>query len=234
MKVESFYDNDSKRYDAKRLTRYFDFLNQSEAEIVASFSQGKDVLEIGCGTGLVMQLLKEKSANIKGVDLSSEMIKKVLEKGLSVQKADAEELPFENNSFDIAYSFKVLSHVPNITKALQEASRVVKNNGHVIVEFYNPFSIKRLTDLLSRRYEQVLTRYDTLSKIKSYLPKELVIEDIRGIRITIAMARLLSVPILSDILIAIERLLSKTYFKYLGSYFVVVCSKKTTKDLERE
>lgn len=226
MTVEAFYDKGSKDYDRLRRGRYFVFLNRTEAEIVKKYCHGKDVLEVGCGTGLIMQELQGSVSNIVGIDLSTEMVRRSLEKGLQVSKADATALPFEDNAFDVVYSLKALPHVRDIAKALREACRVVKEEGWVIFEVYNAYSVKRLTDLLSGRYRGVPTSYYTFSKIKSILPEDLSVEETRGIRIITPVASLLSVPVISRFIITIEHSLSKTFLKFLGSYFVVVCKKR--------
>ena len=154
------------------------------------------------------------------------MVAKTQAKGFKAQKADAQQLPFKNESFDIAYSFKVLSHVPDLGKALSEAARIVKSDGMVIFELYNPFSIKWLSDKCSNRYEKVFTKYYNLKEIKSLMPNKLELVDIKGIRIVTAFAKLMSVPVLGNILVFLEKVLSRTFFKYLGSYFVVVSRKK--------
>jgi len=225
MKVEAFYDKLSEEYDSYRHSGYFVFMHQMETDIVKRVSEGKDVLEIGCGTGLIMQEIKGNVRSIVGVDLSASMVHKALDKGLTVKKADAQALPFQDSCFDTVYSFKVFPHVPDIRKALQEASRVTKKGGRVIIEFYCPYSVKRVTAELSGRFKDVATRYDTLNDVKSALPKELSVEDAIGIRIITPAAFFLSVPIVSHVLAALERFLSKTCLKCFASNLVVVCRK---------
>ncbi len=228
MDVETFYDKDSSGYDKLRQSNYFKFLNQTEAEIVKKVSKNKDTLEVGCGTGLIMEELKDHVKSITGVDLSSEMVAKTSTKGLNATKANAESLPFDDESFDVVYSFKVFAHVNDGSKVLKEASRVVKPGGWVIIEFYNRYGVEHLTALLSRRFKDVQTRYDTLSKFKAMLPNDLSIEAKEGIRIISPTAYLFSIPIISKIIVAVERFLSKTFLKYFGSYFVVICKKQAS------
>ncbi len=104
---------------------------------------GKEALDIGCGPGYVVALYASHGANVTGVDISSRSIELACARmdiyGLkaSIKKANAEELPFEGNMFDIVTSFGVLHHTPNTEKAVREAIRVLRPGGRIILMFYN-------------------------------------------------------------------------------------------------
>ena len=82
----------------------------------------KKVLEIGCGRGAFQDLIEDWI----GVDISSE-VTNFLHKPFKV--AEAENLPFEDNSFDAIWSITTLEHVINPEKALEEIIRVLKPDG---------------------------------------------------------------------------------------------------------
>ncbi len=77
-------------------------------------------LDIGCNTGWLL----ESVPNGVGVDASSVLIEKAQAKGLTVHHARAEELPFEDISFDVAVLGSVLPNIEDWKKALSEARRV--------------------------------------------------------------------------------------------------------------
>lgn len=98
------------------------------------------VLEVGVGTGLSLPLYRP-DLHITGVDISEKMLEKAkdrikthhLEKTVSVQTMDATDLKFANESFDFVVGMYVVSVVPDITKFLEEISRVVKDKGDIIL-----------------------------------------------------------------------------------------------------
>ncbi|WP_410666456.1 bifunctional demethylmenaquinone methyltransferase/2-methoxy-6-polyprenyl-1,4-benzoquinol methylase UbiE [Chryseobacterium sp. FDAARGOS 1104] len=105
----------------------------------------KEVLDVATGTGdLAIAVEKGTDAKVVGLDLSQQMlnvgvikIKKLnLDGKISMQKGDAENLPFEDNRFDaVSVAFGV-RNFENLTKGLAELRRVVKENKSVyILEF---------------------------------------------------------------------------------------------------
>ncbi len=60
---------------------------------------------------------------------------------VEAQVADAENLPFESDSFDVVYSFGVLHHTPDTQKAIDEVYRVLKPGGKIIIMLYNRTSL---------------------------------------------------------------------------------------------
>jgi SAM-dependent methyltransferase len=109
--------------------------------------RGKRLLEIGCGLGTDLLQFARAGAVVTGVDLtpaSVELVRKRLAiEGVpgEAQVADAEHLPFADNTFDVVYSFGVLHHTPNTQKAIDEVHRVLKPGGRVIIMLYHTGSV---------------------------------------------------------------------------------------------
>lgn len=124
----------------KRYNVYYSYLPQ-----VAEFENhsGEKVLEIGVGVGTdILQYAKNKS-EVYGVDLSrnSVEITRLNLKRLGLEAkfldvADAESLPFADNTFDLIFSFGVLHHTPNTEKAIAEIRRVLRPEGKAIIMLY--------------------------------------------------------------------------------------------------
>lgn len=93
-------------------------------------SKGKG-LEIGVGSGIFAEPLGIKY----GIDPSEEMLKLARQRNLVVEKGYAEDLPFPNKSFDFAVFITSLCFITEPQKALDEAHRVITDNGKLIVAF---------------------------------------------------------------------------------------------------
>lgn len=140
-------ESDREYYETHRQARY-----QLEPYIpeFAKFHEGrdKDVLEVGVGMGADH---KEWAASapraLTGIDLTPAGIEHTakrlavygLESGLRV--GDAEKLPFDDNSFDIVYSWGVLHHTPDTPGAINEVHRVLRPGGIARIMVYHTHSL---------------------------------------------------------------------------------------------
>lgn len=92
-----------------------------------------DVLEVGCGTGVLTRVLAAlpQVRTVVGVDLAETLVDKARElaPGLRFEQADARSLPFADASFDVVVFDSTLSHVPEPERALDEALRVLRPGG---------------------------------------------------------------------------------------------------------
>jgi len=218
--IKRHYDLFSSDYDRDRTRKYFNFVNDMETEIVLNYCKNKDVLEIGCGTGLILRKIQKVVRLGIGVDLSSEMLKIAYSKDLEVMQGDVVSLPFRDETFDVTFSFKVLSHVPEIRRAISEISRVTKKGGVLILEFYNPLSFKFLINKFF--YPHVYQRFYSYWSVKELLPHNVKLEAIKGIRIFLVVGFLLKVPFLSKFLIFLEKKFCETKLGLFGGYFNVI------------
>jgi SAM-dependent methyltransferase len=135
-------------YEEIEWRRYKD---QSCIHSFAQFSRyhGKRVLEVGFGAGTDFIQWLRVGAIASGVDLTQEALDNLTHRiqvyGLpqpeSIRVADAENLPFESNYFDLGYSFGVLHHTPDTEKAIKELIRVVRPGGDIKIMLYNLNSI---------------------------------------------------------------------------------------------
>src|SRR4029079_4712323 len=200
----AYYDDFAGWYENERHLPYHRMLDDLEVELVERYAAGKAVLEVGCGTGLILHRTARFARRAAGIDLSGAMLARAHQRGLRVVQASATALPFAAASFDVAYSFKVLAHIPDIEGALREMARVVRPGGWVLAEFYNARSLRRLvkalkppTPVSERTHdEHVYTRYDGAAEIGRYLPPELAWTATRGIRVITPVAQVLEVPVL--------------------------------------
>ncbi|MGE5181626.1 MAG: class I SAM-dependent methyltransferase [Acidobacteriota bacterium] len=232
---QTYYDDFANWYERERHLPYHRMLDDLEVELVERYGQAKQVLEVGCGTGLILERVARFAASAKGIDLSPGMLAKAKARGLDVAQASATELPIADASVDVAYSFKVLAHVPDIAKAMAEMARVVRPGGWVLAEFYNARSLRRLVKAVkpptavseTTHDEHVFTRYDDARAIESYLPRELEWVTTRGIRVITPAAAVLRVPFVgSAVRWAEHRLADLPLARDLGGFLVAVCRRK--------
>ena len=100
---------------------------------------GRDVLEIGCGSGYGAQLIvKRNPRTYVGIDLMQEQIVLARQRGLEHCEfihGDVTDLAaFPNESFDMVVDFAILHHVPAWKKAISECVRVLRPGGLLLVE----------------------------------------------------------------------------------------------------
>lgn len=231
----AYYDDFAGWYERERHLPYHRMLDDLEVEIVERYARGKDALEVGCGTGLILDRVAEFARSASGIDLSGGMLAKAAARGLQVAQASATDLPIKTASVDVAYSFKVLAHIPDIAGTMREMARVVRPGGYVIAEFYNARSLRRLVKAIKpptavsdkTHDEHVYTRYDDAAAIRSYLPDELEWVATRGIRVITPVAAVLRVPVLgAAVRWAEHRLADLPGARDHGGFLVAICKRR--------
>jgi len=134
-------------YESHSRIRY-----QLEPYIVefAKFHEGanKDVLEVGVGMGADhAEWAKSGPRYLAGIDLTSRAVEhtqtRLAAGGLEsdVRLADAEALPFDDETFDIVYSWGVLHHSPDPPRTIREIHRVLRPGGMARVMLYHKYSL---------------------------------------------------------------------------------------------
>lgn len=233
----AYYDEFSLRYEERRAGAvpqgYHELLDQLESEYVRKFGEGKRVLEVGCGTGLVLSRIQEFASEAQGVDLSPGMLEKARARNLHVQEGSATALPFPDHSFDVTCSFKVLAHVPDIDLALCEMARVTRPGGVILAELYNPWSLRGLLRILgpvqrigsTKRESDVYTRFDSPLRAKKLTPPDTEFIEARGIRIISPAAHLVDHPRIGPWFFRAEKALADTPLKNFAGFYIAAYRK---------
>jgi ubiquinone/menaquinone biosynthesis C-methylase UbiE len=146
--AEYFRELDSRVFDHRvlRLTRSGDGPPFSRF-VDFPGTRGRDVLEMGCGSGFASQLFAEAGATVTAVDLTDWAIETTTQRmrafGLeaTVQQADGEHLPFPDESFDVVFSWGVIHHTTDMDQALRELIRVLRPGGKLVLMVYHRHSL---------------------------------------------------------------------------------------------
>lgn len=103
----------------------------------AELVENEPVLDVGCGSGLLLELLRDKGLRfLVGCDVASSSVRRVRDKGLDVIRCDAEKaLPFRSGSFATATLVDVLEHTWKPADLLAEAARVAREVVVVVPNF---------------------------------------------------------------------------------------------------
>ncbi len=109
-------------------TQYYTIINNLEKML----PKPRSVLDYGCGQGVLSVLLAKKKYDVTGLDISEPNIEfarnEAKKENLKINliSGDGENLPFDDNSFDIVVASHVLEHLPDMNKGISEIKRVSK------------------------------------------------------------------------------------------------------------
>lgn len=166
----TYWNNDAANYDArakKSHKAYQTILSFIKNEI----STEMEILDMGTGTGEIPIGICSNVKSINGIDFSPEMIriarKKAHKKGIkniSFLVEDGNQLNFEDNSFDVILIINLLHVVPNPENIINEAKRLVKKEGKIIiVTFMNNENLKSklISYVLKSKGHPITTPFNT-------------------------------------------------------------------------
>jgi SAM-dependent methyltransferase len=142
-------------------------------------ARGLRVLEIGCGLGTDGARFARAGANYTGVDLTDAAVSlarhnfELQDLAGEFRTADAENLDFADESFDLVYSHGVLHHTPDTARAIQEVHRVLKPGGRAVVMLYHRDSYNyRVNISLLRRAGARLLHSESGLRVAHLLTRE--------------------------------------------------------------
>jgi len=132
-----------RRYNQSAHVYDTQYLEEQEAKITTimqnlSLKNNSVVLDIGCGTGLLIKHFADKFEFFVGADISRGLLKYAKRKAKpfpnsALVLADADNLPFPNQTFDAVFAVTLLQNMPDPSTTLTEINRVSKAKASIIV-----------------------------------------------------------------------------------------------------
>jgi ubiquinone/menaquinone biosynthesis C-methylase UbiE len=173
--------------DKSFYTEYDEFRYRTEGHILQELDAiglaGKKTLEIGLGQGADSMQLIDRGADYYGIDLTDESVRRVKErfrlfdkKFSDVRVANAEHIPYADDSFDIVYSHGVIHHSPQMAAIVNQIYRVLRPGGQAVIMVYhrNSFNYYVSIGLLRRAGLMLMQVFPFLAKPVSNVTGESV------------------------------------------------------------
>jgi len=138
-KIHEQYDVDTDAEGKYNLKDVYHVGRKRIQYILDAIPQDSVVLEVGCNSGGFLRLLmSENKCYCRGIDISEPMIKKSRAKGLNVKLAPAEEIPYNDEEYDVVLITEVLEHIYDPYEALKECKRVLRKDGIIVGSVPHP------------------------------------------------------------------------------------------------
>ncbi|MCA9695373.1 MAG: methyltransferase domain-containing protein [Myxococcales bacterium] len=190
-----------------------ELIDALRGEALLRLAPGLRVLDLGHGSAEIARWVGEVAESLTTVARVD-----LLEDG------DVRRLPYPDDAFELTYCLDTLAHLGSdeesseraVRDLLAEATRVTAPDGLVVVEIANPRSLRGAAHGIRRSIAAVTTgsvvvqrrgrleRYDTLSRLLEFAPEELEHVGVHGIRVFVAVAEPLSIPIVGRLLRRLE------------------------------
>ena len=188
--IEEMFDNVSSKYDFlnRLLSARIDVLWRNKAIKIIAAENPNKILDVATGTGDLAIALAKKipNAQITGFDLSAGMLaygktkvkKNHLDNRIEMIQGDAENMPFEDNTFDIVTAGFGVRNFEDLEKGLLEFQRVLKPGGKVVIlEFSQPqgFPMKQLYHFYSFKILPTIGKiFSKDARAYTYLPESVM------------------------------------------------------------
>jgi len=166
------YDQSAHVYDAQ-------YSEEQEAKIEAALNSLKlrkndAVLDAGCGTGLLFPRIAKTVRLVLGLDLSSRILQEAKKRtkqlpNVALLRADADQTPFQNQTFDTVFAVTLLQNTPDPLLTLEEIKRVSKNQAAIVATgLKKQFTQESFTNLLHRA-KLSIRGLETDEKLRGYV-----------------------------------------------------------------
>lgn len=176
------YNLAAKNYDKKEA--FLNSFEQSKLVPLLGDITSKKILDVGAGTGRISVELARRGADVTALDVSKEMLNilKLKNSHIKTVVGDGEHIPFEQNTFDVVVAAFFIVHLKNPTYFFEEAYRVLKPGGVLVVTNINqkePPEVKTAEGMIKiesyyHRPEKII---ESLNKVAFLVEKEIFVKE---------------------------------------------------------
>jgi len=133
------YDSISSQYDRRYQGQEYPGIEQALPTFIGD-NHDVDVLEVGCGTGHWLRVLKDRARFVVGIDLSTNMLQRAqsVTPDVPLVRGRAEALPYQSQCFDRLFCLNAFHHFAEKVKFLTEARRVLRPHGGLMIVGLDP------------------------------------------------------------------------------------------------
>lgn len=146
-----------KKWEAEKYHKGFSFVYEYGSDVIdlIEIKKGDSVLDIGCGSGVLTNKIRQMGANVIGIDSSKDMLLTAKKNypHIDFQNIDATEINFKNK-FDIVFSNAVFHWIKDQNKLINCISNSLKKGGHLICEFGGMGCGERVHNELKNSFEK--------------------------------------------------------------------------------
>lgn len=172
---KEFYDTVADIYERAdgRRTEVLDQWLSDKLEKLSKATEGGILLDLGCGTGVVLRNGSRYFKYTYGIDISQGMLKRM--EGGSRICADCSFIPFKDESIDVIVCFSVLHHIYEHSNVFREIYRILKKGGLLYIDHdIDRTFVKRFYPFL-KIYRHIFNPAKKYMKLRSNLTKELYV-----------------------------------------------------------
>ena len=174
--IEHYYDDWAKEYDGDIRNWAYRAPEEAAAQLAPHLPNDPQILDAGCGTGLVAEALLERcGCSITGIDISQASLELAEQRGIyrDLQRCDLQQppLPFTDDSFDAAVSIGVMTYIADPSTLLADLCRLVRSGGHILFTHRDDTWLEQgfnelMLDIETRDFWKILQ----ISEPRAYLP----------------------------------------------------------------
>jgi 2-polyprenyl-3-methyl-5-hydroxy-6-metoxy-1,4-benzoquinol methylase len=125
-------------YFRKWYIRYYTERKRYTERLFSKIEKYTDIkgrlIDVGCGTGILMEVAKERGWEVYGQEISSFAVEHCSKKGFKVYNSPLSELNLSEKSFDLITLFDVIAHIKDPVSCISACSKLLKPGGHLVIK----------------------------------------------------------------------------------------------------